>query len=137
MKIFYAARLILLGESDNVTARRYEDDKIEIALKRTLFPDDTVVIWLKGLGGIRVYEIVLYPTIFDNKDDDQIFLRGHWEDYVLGTLLPAAKVKTQKRFRHKAEDFETWLENAGAAKCKIRSGTVTDDGIFCNNQPGD
>ena len=135
LRVFYAARIILLGETEgSVNHRRYEDDKIEIALGQTLFPDDTVKVWLKDDKNTKVYEVALCPLPFSQKDDSQIYLHGRWEKYITEDLFHRQKEKIKKRFgkaaKNKIEDFAKFINNTGSIDNNIKIGEVDDKGLF-------
>lgn len=138
-RIFYAARLVIAGESVEHPVRQFEDNKISIALKRTIFQDDTIIIRLKEMDDMRVFEIALCPLSFNQRDMNQIYLRGSWENYLTDVLLKRATEKIW--FRHHGEiieDFTKWLYKNGPADDhqSIRTGEVDDKKIFeDNNQP--
>ena len=139
-RLFYAARLIIAGESVEYPVRRFEDEKLSIALKRTIFQDDTIIIRLKELDDIRVFEIALCPLPFDPQDMNQIYLRGNWENYLTDVLLKRATDKIRARHRGEIiEDFTKWLYKNGPTDegCQsIRTGEIDDKKIFeNNNQP--
>ncbi|MDO4889116.1 MAG: hypothetical protein Q4A25_00250 [Candidatus Saccharibacteria bacterium] len=137
-RIFYAARLIITSEAVEYPVRRYEDKKLIISLKRTIFPDDTIVINLKGLDDMRVFEVCLCPLPFKQRDMDQIYLRGHWEDYLTDYLLKKATKKIQNHHKGTAiEDFSKFLYKYGPVDDTdlptIRTGEVDDARLFDDN----
>lgn len=134
--IFYVARLILLSKTESYAVRQYEDDKIKIALKRTILPDDSLIILLKELDEMRVFEMVICPLLFNQEDTDQIFLRGNWEKYLTDNLYKAAKEKLASR-HVKIDDFSKFVYKYGPADERtlpsIRTGIVADEKFFNNN----
>ena len=130
--LFYASWLILQGAALYLPVRRYEDENLCISLKRTLFADDTIVIYLKKMDNIRVYEMPLYQII--NEAGDPVYFRGHWEKYLLETLLPIAQ-KQLKAAKKQPKTFVEFLREFGPSeeRAKTRTGEVDDAHLFESN----
>ena len=132
--IFYAAKMVILGETTITTTRRYEDDKIEIALKKTIFPDDTIIINLKDSNNTRVFEVALCPLPF--QELDQVHLAGEWEIYLTQDLLTMAIAKLKSR-HYEIEDFAKFLYKNGPGEdndvLPVRTGEINDYSLFKTN----
>ena len=131
-RIFYASRLILQGAALYLPVRRYEDENLCISLKRTLLSDDTIVIYLKKMDNMRVYEMPLYQII--NNEGDPVYFRGHWEKYLLEKLLPTAQQQLRAA-RKKPETFVEFLYKFGPTeeRTKTRTAEIDDAHLFSNN----
>lgn len=130
--LFYASWLILQGAALYMPVRRYEDENLCISLKRTLFADDTIVIYLKKMDDMRVYEMPLYQII--SNSGDPVYFRGHWEKYLLEKLLPTAQQQL-KAAKKKPETFVEFLHKFGPTeeRTQTRTGEVDDAHIFESN----
>ena len=136
--LFYVARLVILAETETYKVRHYEDNKISIALKRSIFPDDTIVINLKGLNGspedTRVFEVALCPLPFSQRDMNQIYLKGCWEDYLVENLFETAIEKL--KYRHRGiDDFMKFLCKYGPTDDEVSPvciGEIDDAELFNN-----
>ncbi len=136
-RIFYMSQIIILGETVTYPVRHYEDGKVEISLGKTIFPDDTIIICLKELD-MRVFEIALCPLPFKQEDQDQIYLNGHWEQYLENTLFKKALEKIKENHKGSAiEGFSKFLYKYGPSDDTdlptIRTGTVDDARFFEDN----
>ena len=135
--IFYASWIVISAETETYKVRHYEDDKMSISLKRSIIPDDTVVIYIKGADSkeIRVYEVALCPPPFSQRDTDQVYLKGHWEEYLTKSLLKKAEQKLKSRHKN-VDDFFEFIYDYGpeddSDTFPVRVDQINDEELFNN-----
>ena len=80
--------------------------------------------------------MALCPSPFSQQDSSQIYLTGHWENYLIDTLLPKEKEQIKKRFgqsaKNKIDDFAKFVNNLGQIDNNIKTGEIDDESLFKN-----
>lgn len=134
--IFYAANVVILGEATEMPTRHYEDDKIEISRKKTIYQDDTILIKLKDPGNTRVFEVALCQLQFKQQGLDQVHLTGEWELYLTQNLLEKA-IEKLRSHHQEVEDFEKFCYKNGPGEdndvLPVRTGEINDYSLFKTN----